>query len=81
MDSWKRTARSYAQSFFNRTRQLLGFEENSLRPELEIMFIELGYSPENAKSKAEQFLKDLQEPDLMAADEVLSIVRSLLDLL
>ncbi|CAF1608956.1 unnamed protein product [Rotaria magnacalcarata] len=71
MDSWKRTARSYAQSFFNRTRQLLGFEENSLRPELEIMFIELGYSPENAKSKAEQFLKDLQEPDLMAADEVL----------
>ncbi|CAF3259075.1 unnamed protein product [Rotaria socialis] len=63
VDSWKRTARSYAQSFFSRTRDLLSFEESSLWPGLERMFIELGYSPDNAKSEAKQFLKDLQEPN------------------
>ncbi|CAF3801303.1 unnamed protein product [Rotaria socialis] len=73
MDSWKRTARSYAQSFFSRTRELLSFEESSLWPELERMFIELGYSPDNAKSEAKQFLKDLQEPNLMVPYEVVDV--------
>ncbi|CAF1608971.1 unnamed protein product [Rotaria magnacalcarata] len=73
MDSWKRIALSYARSLYNRIRRLLGLEENSLRPELERMFIELGYSPESARNEANKLLNDLRETNLMIPYEVVDV--------
>ncbi|CAF1394896.1 unnamed protein product [Adineta ricciae] len=69
IDSWKRKVMIMVRSSYNKLIRYvawLGFQEVSLRPELEEMFLKLQFTPEDAKQEAAKLLLELNEKDLMA---------------
>jgi predicted GTPase len=75
IDSWKRKFMVYMRTAFNVLAQWLhwlGFQQTSLRPELEKMFRELEFSPEDAKIETQKLLKELENPDLMGPYKIVN---------
>lgn len=68
VDSWKRKIMVYIRTWYNSLAtwlSWLGLQRHSLRPELEQMFIDLKYTPDEARREAELLLEELKNPDLV----------------
>jgi predicted GTPase len=75
IDSWKRKFMVYMRTVFNLLADWLswlGFQRKSLRPELEQMFQELDFSPEEAETETNKLLTELANPDLMGPYKIVT---------